>query len=819
MSVVQCALDRSSAVITANSPTAFTVTVVNTSDAIDAYEVSVFGMDARWVEVSPARPTLFPGESAEVTIRLVLPESFPAGTRQCTVYVASHNRREDFRALPLTLSVDARTLVTLTLDPATVNGRRRAQFGLVVQNHGNGIAEIEPQAIDPEDLATVHFEPPLLQLLPQQQALIKAHVSARQPWVGSPKARVLTFQSAPQITDDDPPASATGTFVQRARIGRLVFSLLGLLTAAAVFAAVLSHAFRNVVDEAKVDERVVNEALAKGGAAGSAVSVRPATINGSVLSVSTGSGIAGVQVQLFRSDNGSVAVGSAATGDDGTFAFARLNKGTYRVRLSGAGFGVQWYPSAQSFADATDVEVDTGATVSLDVVALSGQPGSVEGTVIADDPVGAIATLVIPGRTDPNVPAVVATARVGADGSFALANVPTPGDYELIVTQEGRGTASRPLSLAPAEQVTGLTIALGAGDGVVTGHITAAGSPLGGVKIDASNGTQTLSTVSLTDGDVGFFALRGLATPARYTLTISKDGYRVESRTVTLGDNGAVVDVALASATGAISGHVVGPGGLPLGGVKVDVTGGPSPVITSTISDGAQTGQWSLSGVESPGSYTVTFSKAGYVSQTRRVTLDDSVAGGQATGIDAALAPSTATVAGMVLDADNVPVAHATITLSGGDLHRVMSSADSPAGAFSFSGVQPGSYTISADRTGSVSVVQVVTVRPGETANYTLQLGRQASFVGLVTDNGFPADGIIVRLYAPAAFPGTPAAALASTVTANDGSFAFPALEAPKDFVVAVYDPGAPGDALDSQLVSSVPGTEITVPVFEIGLV
>jgi hypothetical protein len=96
-----------------------------------------------------------------------------------------------------------------------------------------------------------------------------------------------------------------------------------------------------------------------------------------------------------------------------------------------------------------------------------------------------------------------------------------------------------------------------------------------------------------------------------------------------------------------------------------------------------------------------------------------------------------------------------------------------------------------------------------------VQLGEQASLRGLVLDaNGGGVGGLQVRLYAPQAFPGAPAAALTVTTTAADGTFSFTGLAAPSDFVVAVYSSPTSLDALDSELVASVPGTAVDVPTF-----
>ncbi len=109
-------------------------------------------------------------------------------------------------------------------------------------------------------------------------------------------ARVLTF-GAPrhrQGRDDGDglcsvPASGAGCCRCSASV-----------TAAAVFAAVLSRTLTGVVDEAKVSDDVVNEALANGDDQGEKVPVKPATVTGKVVSASDRSGIAGRPGELFR---------------------------------------------------------------------------------------------------------------------------------------------------------------------------------------------------------------------------------------------------------------------------------------------------------------------------------------------------------------------------------------------------------------------------------------------------------------------------------------------------------------------------------------
>ena len=271
------------------------------------------------------------------------------------------------------------------------------------------------------------------------------------------------------------------------------------------------------------------------------------------------------------------------------------------------------------------------------------------------------------------------------------------------------------------------------------------------------------------------------------------------------------LDVNLSAALGSISGTVNAATGGPLGGVGVTVTGGEEPITTSTISQGEATGTWSVDGLAAPGSYTVTFAKPGYVSQTRLVTIDGSAAGGTTGGINAALVASTASVTGLVLDADGSPKPLAGVELTDGVTTRTVKTANDPAGRFALTSVAPGSYTLTVSFTGATPVVQVITVQAGDTRDLQLQLGQQATLTGrVVTTDGQPVAGIEVRLYDPTVFPSTNTN-VPKVVTAADGTYTFADIAAPADFVIAAFASSLSVDALDSELVASVPGESITV--------
>lgn len=785
------------------------LSVANTSDVIDAYTLRVYGLDVTWVTATPDRLSLFPGDIGQVTLDLSVPHDFPAGLRQISVHVQSENQPTDFALGSFSLFIADRPLVSLALDPVTITGGKAAQFGMVVVNKGNAAVDVAADAVDPEELAQFEFEPAVMHLLPGEQQVVRASVRSKRPWVGAPKVRVLTFRASAVGR-----AEAIGTFVQRPRISRWLLSLMGLIAAAAVFAAVISRTLSSVVDEAAVGADLVNEALDNGASGGQTVSLNPATVGGTVVSSTTGAGIAGVQAQLFSAGDGTVPLASAATGDDGSYAFSRLSAGTYRLRFTGAGFSDLWYLTGRVFAEATDIEVKARDVLDLDPMVFGGRPGTVSGRVIAADPVGTVVTLLRPGLADPLVPAVVAQVDVSADGSFVLTSIPSPATYELVAERPGSAAESRRIELGAGSAIDDIEIVLRPGDGVISGRVSAEGVPIGGVTVEATDGTTRVATVSLTESNIGTYVIRNLATPGVYTVTVSRDGYRPQTRTITLAAAAtATADWALLPATGTISGRALDGNGLPLGGVAVSLTGGDVSLATRSVSPGAAggaaPGTFFFERLPAPGTYTLTFSLAGSVSQVRLVEVGGN-SSADATGVDVVMSSSSAVIFGSVSNVNSQLVATSTLSLTNGVSTRLLRSAHEPIGQFSFSAVEPGTYTLTASLQGAAPVVRLVTVQPGQALQLDLQLGQQASFAGRAIDGfGNAAVGFNVRLFEPAQFPnGVP---LDIATTDANGQYRFDEVAAPADFIVAIYADGSSVAVLDSELVASVPGLAVNI--------
>ena len=80
--------------------------------------------------------------------------------------------------------------------------------------------------------------------------------------------------------------------------------------------------------------------------------------------------------------------------------------------------------------------------------------------------------------------------------------------------------AALSVTLAPAQQVTGIAITLLPGVGSITGTVTTpTGAAVGGVTVTASDGSLTVTTATLSLGQPGTYTLSGLPVPGTYTVT------------------------------------------------------------------------------------------------------------------------------------------------------------------------------------------------------------------------------------------------------------------------------------------------------------
>ncbi|WGX98472.1 carboxypeptidase regulatory-like domain-containing protein [Nocardioides sp. L-11A] len=815
--------------VTAGIPQSLAITITNPGTVIGGYSLRLLGADPSWVELEEDRISLFPDETRTLVATVTVPAGLAAGERRMAVQVRELTPPERSTVEEFVLLVPEAPSTQVRIDPVTLTAGRTGRFSLLIDNNGNTPARGWLAGLDAENKMHYRFDPPVVDLAPGEHAVVDVRARGRRPLIGQPVVRVLDVhlvegspppatgrnQDAPKPPDPEQRPATTASMVQTAVLSRGPIGLLGLLAALTVFALVLTIALSRLVGQSAADRNLALEIAA---ADGSGTSSGNSGVAGTVRLLTTGLPVSGVAVNVYSAEDLVTPLASDASDAEGGYRIDGLAAGDYKLVFRGAGFEPLWYPQSLGVENAETITVEADHRIAGLDVALGGTPATIGGTVLGEDVADATVSLRTPDTTTsvtpgaPGAPAtgappgtggaIVDTVPVAADGTFTFANVPSPSIYDLVVTKKGYATSTQRVDVAAGEAREGVEINLVRGNGIISGSVTSNGKRIDGVTITATSGESSSSTVSLSSGDVGSFTLRRLPTPGVYTLVASKEGYASQTLSLTLADGQELTGVALSlgASSGSLSGRALLSGGGPAAGVTVSVTDGVRSVETATQSSG-KVGNWKVSGLDLPGTYTVTFSRSDLAAQTVSVTLDQvgtitpSSIGATVTsnGIETVMKSSTTVLEGRVTQPGNDdvvrPVGEVTVELSSGSSTYRVTTASVPAdqrGRYRVEGLPPGTYTVSVSRAGVRPTSTILQLAAGDTRDYSPELAKAASVRGVVTvsDSGLPVGGgYLVELYRAGSYPG---AVYRTTRTAADGSYVFPDVDAPEVYVVQV---------------------------------
>ena len=437
-------------------------------------------------------------------------------------------------------------------------------------------------------------------------------------------------------------------------------------------------------------------------------------VTGTVTSASGGAVISGATV----TDSGGA---SAITNGSGVYTLGNLAAGSHSLTASATGF-------TTSQPQAATVTANTTTTLNFSLTPAA-TTGTVSGTVL-----NASGGAAITGATVSDSGGAHATTD--STGAYGLPGL-SPGPHTL--TSAANGFAPQQLTATvTANTTTTLSFSLTAAPtGTVTGTVTSASgaAAIAGATVIDSGGS------SATTNSSGVYTLAGL-TPASHTVTVSATGFISASQTATVSagtTQTASFSLTPSATTGGVTGTVTSSsGGAIIAGATVTDSGGAS---TTTDSSGVYT----LPGL-TQGSHTLTATASGFSAQVQTASV---TTGNTTQNVNFRLIPATTTggVSGTVTNASGgAAIAGATVT----DSVSSASTTTNAQGVYSFTGLVPGSHTLTASASGFTPAPgQATTIAAGLTQNLPFSLTptpTTGAITGIVTNaaGGAPIAGATV---------------------------------------------------------------------------
>ncbi|MGG4455611.1 carboxypeptidase regulatory-like domain-containing protein [Brevibacillus porteri] len=424
---------------------------------------------------------------------------------------------------------------------------------------------------------------------------------------------------------------------------------------------------------------------------------------------------------------GTIPVAQSITDSAGTFSFPHLAPGTYTVTASASG-----YSTVVLGATILPQEISSLAFV------LQASPGSIAGQVVdsGNQPIQG-ATVII--RENTAAGAVVATVLTDGNGQYVVPNL-LPQAYVVIVSAPDKTTV---ITGAIVTSLTTTTVNVQLADlpGSISGSIfdATSGLPITGASIGVSVLNQAGAIVAHANSDLsGNYVITGLA-PGVYTITARATNYETNSASATvLANTNTPVSLALFASPGEIQGQVLAAGTLqPIAGAQVNALDFNGSVVHSVYSDSQ--GSFVITGL-AQGQYVISALADGFQSNH----VGAIVLANTTTPVQLQLNQDFGFISGTV-----APVVLGT-TIQLFDINNLLRGtvvADGN-GAFSFSGVAPGSYILTATAPGYAVQSVGAIVQPGQTANVSFTLTpNPASISGTVLDTGIqPIVNAVVRI-------------------------------------------------------------------------
>ncbi|KML32346.1 carboxypeptidase regulatory-like domain-containing protein [Rossellomorea marisflavi] len=479
-----------------------------------------------------------------------------------------------------------------------------------------------------------------------------------------------------------------------------------------------------------------------------------ATINGTVTDQATGLFLPNTTVNLLQGIN---VVATTITSATGFYSFTNLVPGNYTVEASRTNYNTA----------SINTTVASGQSNTVNIQ-LQPQTSTITGNVSSGGPIpGAVVVLTNPAGV------TIATTTTDGLGNYSFVGV-IPGSYNLAVTATGFQSQTAGVTTM-ANQNSVVNFNLIANPGAVSGTIRDSGTnaPIPGATVEllTQTGILLLSTVSDAGGGYTF----GNLAPGTYQVRATVSGYASSSVAAPVVSGlTSTANLLLQPNPGTVSGQARDVATqLPIPGTAVQAIDSQGFVVGTTFTDAG--GIFTFSTLQ-PGSYSFVFTAAGYGGVTRGAVVASNVT----TVVDAELTRIAGTLSGTVTDPGSTPILGATVTVFSNNIQIASVLTDS-SGHYTVPGLSPGSYTVVIGANLFSTVTLGASISGGQTTILNATLApNPGTLTGIVTDTGAnPLSGVNVTVTSSS---GT-GVIIATTVTANDGSYTVPGL-APGTYII-----------------------------------
>jgi len=515
-------------------------------------------------------------------------------------------------------------------------------------------------------------------------------------------------------------------------------------------------------------------------ATANAALTRGGHVTGRVTDAGSGTGIAGVSVNVYRLD-ASTASGSATTNANGYYTSTALYDGVYRVAFTPPfPYFKQYFDGFQNNVDFTPVVVTAGQTISNINAALH-QGYSIAGTVTGSGPLAGVSVRAYLGsRTYYNY-----SKNTASDGSYQLGPL-MPGQYRVRFVPydmhygmwySGSATYAGATPLNLTASMTNINANLSYG-GRITGTVTISGGvPLMGVNVYVYPAGESSSVASGYTDIAGHYATTpGLPTGFYQVKFSPPPGYTAEwYNDRPSQDTAAVISLTVTTTRTGINAQLDSyPNGAITGTVTAADTGNPLSIWVSAYNSQGQfirsvyvhSGNFIFSGL-SPDTYRLYFTSppSPYVPVYYNNRFDFASADGIAVTAGATATvhvtiPRGGSITGTVTGSGGLPGVYVEARRIVGD-YFVRSTYSGPKGDYTLEGLSPGDYRVTfkpdtphvrqwySSATEETTAQTVTVALNSVIPNINAALGTGAIITGVITaaDTGLPMPGAYADVY------------------------------------------------------------------------